>query len=264
MEIGPLTQGYTVKFPQAKNQVIPSLPCRMIVLSPSSGGKTTALVTMLTDSRFYKNKISRIFWCSPTATIDPSLNVLRDYIKDNLDHGDDDPAFHDFIDVPFLTRMIERQKKVTEYIKAKKAKQNGFNIMIVLDDLADSSSPESTALINSLFIKARHYGVSVILSTQKLKLPLITPCTRVNATAIMIFRIRSQTDLNLGILYELSALVSKDKLYAAYQEAVAAPYGFIYVNLLAKSVDHMFYSGFGKRFKMSDDKQGTELQEESQ
>ena len=94
--------------------------------------------------------------------------------------------------------------------------------------------------------------MSCVLSTQKLKLPLISPTVRVNCTAIFAWRLRNQSDLWDGLIYELSALVSKEKLYEAYQAAVSEPYNFLYINLLAKDVDNMFYSGFTQRFVMSD------------
>ena len=52
---------------------------------------------------------------------------------------------------------------------------------------------------------------------------------------------------------EYSALVSKELLYAAYQQAVAIPYNFLYIDLLAKNTNNMFFSGFTKKFKMVED-----------
>ena len=259
MEIGPLPSRYAVEFPQAENQVIPRLAMRAIALGPSSSGKTNMLVTMLTDSRFYKGKFSHIYWVSPTATVDPALDVLRDYIRDKGIQGEDDPAFHDSIDVEFLQSRVDRQKKVTEYIKKHKLKQKAWNMIIILDDLADVKRglPQISRFVDSCYVKARHWGVSIILSTQKLKLPLISPTVRVNCTAIFAWRIRNQSDLWDGLIYEYSALVDKEQLYAAYKQSVAIPYGFMYINLLAKDVNHMFYSGFSKRFVM-DDTQGGE------
>ena len=255
MEIGALKSGYAVEFPQAKNEILPRLPLRAIALGPSSSGKTNMLVTMLTDSRFYKGKFSHVYWCSPTATVDPSLDVLRDYIRDQGVQGADDEAFHDGIDVAFLQSRVDRQKKVTEYLKKHKVKQKGWNMLIVLDDLADLKSglPEISRFVDSLFVKARHWGVSIVLSTQKLKLPLISPTCRVNTTCIWSWRIRNTSDLWDGLIHEYSALVDKDKLLDAYKQAVAIPYNFLYINLLARDIDHMFYSGFTKRFIMSDE-----------
>ena len=253
MEIGALKSGYAVEFPQASNEVLPRLALRGIALGPSSSGKTNMLVTMLTDARFYKGKFSYIYWCSPTATVDPSLDVLREYIREQGDQGEDDPAFHDGIDVAFLQSRVDRQRKVTEYLKKHKLKQKGFNMLIVLDDLADVKRglPEITRFVDGLFVKARHWGVSVILSTQKLKLPLISPTVRVNATVIWAWRLRNMSDLWDGLIHEYSALVPKEKLYEAYQQAVSEPYNFLYINLLATDLDNMFYSGFTKRFVMT-------------
>ncbi len=253
MEIGALKEGYKVEVPQPINEILPRLAMRAIALGPSSSGKTNMLVTLLTDPRFYKGKFSKVYWCSPTAKVDPSLDVLRKYIKDDLKQDqDDDPTFHESIDVPFLQSRVERQRKITEYLK-KTRLQKGFSMIIVLDDLADVKRgvAEISKFVDGLFVKARHWNVSVILSTQKLKLPLISPTCRVNTTALFVWRLRNQSDLWMGLIFEYSALVSKDKLYKAYHQAISKPYNFFYIDLLARDVDNMFYSGFTSRFKMS-------------
>ncbi len=80
---------------------------------------------------------------------------------------------------------------------------------------------------------------------------MITQTVRVNITALFVVgKLRNQSDLWDGIIYEYSALVSKDKLMAAYKQATDIPYNFLYVNLLAKDVNKMFYSGFKQRFIM--------------
>ena len=114
MEIGPLKAGYKVEVPQPKNKILPSLPCRLIALGPSSSGKSNALVTLLTDERFYKGKFHRIYWCSPTASVDPGIDPLKKYIKENLDQDqENDKTFHNEINVEFLQSRVNKQKKVT-------------------------------------------------------------------------------------------------------------------------------------------------------
>lgn len=252
MEVGPLKDGYKVELPQPKNPILPSLALRAICLGPSSSGKTNLMVTLLTDARFYRNLFTKIIWCSPTSRVDPSLDVLRKYVETHLDQ-DPEEAFQESIDVEFLQEQVNKQKKVMEHLKRTQAKQKGFNMLIVLDDLADVKRglPAISKFVDGLFVKGRHWGVSIILSTQKMKLPLISPTCRVNATCMFVFRLRNQSDLWESFIYELSALVGKDKLHDAYMAAVSVPYNFLYVNLLAKDVDNMFYSGFTKRFIMS-------------
>ena len=122
MEIGPLKEGYRVELPQPKNKVLPPLAMRAIFLGPSSSGKTNAIVTMLTDARFYRGLFEKIYWASPTATVDPGLDQLRTYVKTRQDQ-DKDPTFHDSIDVPFLQSRLDRAKKVMEYLKKSRIKQ---------------------------------------------------------------------------------------------------------------------------------------------
>ena len=84
-------------------------------------------------------------------------------------------------------------------------------MLIVVDDLADSRKNMAAVskLIDGLFVKGRHWNISVILFTQKLKLPLISPTIRVNLTCIFIFRLRNQSDLWDSFIYEYSAIVGK-------------------------------------------------------
>ena len=97
MEILALQSGYKVEVPQPTNKILPSLPMRGLFLGPSSAGKSNLIVTMLTDPRFYKNKFSKIYWCSPSASVDPGLEPLRDYVKTLDQDQDEDPIFHDFV-----------------------------------------------------------------------------------------------------------------------------------------------------------------------
>ena len=121
VEIGPLRDGYKVQLPQPKNDIIPSLPCRGMLIAGSNSGKTNQVVTMLTDPRFYKDLFEGgIYWCSPSAKVDPSLDALRRYIATTKQNQETDPTFHETVDVPFLQSRVERAKKFMKKIKNKK------------------------------------------------------------------------------------------------------------------------------------------------
>ena len=255
MDIRPI-EGPEFTFQEAESDVLPQLPLRMLALGNSGSGKTTALINMITDPRFYgKKPCERVYWCSPTAEVDDALAPLRRYVEDVLKQDQEqDPTFHDHIDVPFLQSRIERQRKITERMKKMTPRpKKGFGILIVLDDLADARRNllQCGQLVDSLFIKARHFGVSTIVSTQKLRLPLISPCVRVNVTAVLVWRLRSRYEMQ-QYLEEYSALVPIDVLKRMYDEAVSIPFNFLYINTLSKSIDHMFFSGFTRRFVPSE------------
>jgi hypothetical protein len=225
---------------------MPRLPVRGLVLAPGSGGKTTMLVRLLVDKEFWGGKFARIYWFSPSATVDDSLDPLRDYVK-KIQDQEEDPTFHDEFDAVFIRKLLDRQKKITELLKRRGSKKR-FNIMIVVDDHADNPAAMHRAggVLETLYVRARHFGVSTIVSSQKLK--LISSTVRVNLTALWIFRLRNHSDLLEGVIREYSALIDAKTLMAMYRAAVERHYGFLYVDLLAKDIDHMFYSSFSSRF----------------
>ena len=246
--IEPLKQpGY--EYPQSQTNILPTLPVRALVLSPGSGGKTTMITRLLVDKQFYGGKFSRIYWFSPSATVDDGLDPLREYVK-KIQDQEEDPTFHDDFDPEFIRKLLNRQKKITELLKRRGSKKR-FNIAIVVDDHADNPSAMHRAggILETLYVRARHFGVSTLVSSQKLK--LMSPTVRVNLTALFIFRLRNHSDLLDGVIREYSALVDAKLLMAMYRAAVEKPYGFLYVDLLAKDIDHMFYSSFSSRFAPS-------------
>ena len=254
MEVGPIKAKVSeINFKQSKSDVLPRLPIRALALGNSGNGKTNLIATLITDERFYRGSFEKIYWFSPTAKIDDALDPVREYIDTRLNQDqEDDPSFHETLDVAFLHKVIARAKRVISWQKKQKPRPKfAFNTLIVVDDLADTSDHKAQQLINMLFIKGRHFGISTILSTQKLRLPLITQTVRVNITALFVIgKLRNNSDLWDGLIYEYSALVSKDKLMAAYKQATDIPYNFLFVDLLAKDVNKMFYSGFKQRFLM--------------
>ena len=74
---------------------------------------------------------------------------------------------------------------------------------------------------------------------------------RVNLTALWIFRLRNHSDLLDGVIREYSALIDAKTLLAMYRQAVESrPYGFLFINLLAKDLNDMFFSSFSSKFQL--------------
>ena len=208
------------------------------------------LVRMLVDKEFWGSKFSRIYWFSPSATVDDSLDPLREYVK-KIQDQDEDPTFHDEFDPTFIRKLLDKQKKNTEYLKRRGSKKR-FNVILIIDDHADNPQAMHRAggLLETLYVRSRHFGVSTIVSSQKLK--LISQTVRVNLTALWIFRLRNHSDLLDGVIREYSALIDAKTLLAMYRAAVERPYGFLFINLLAKDLNDMFYSSFTSKFQVKD------------
>ena len=80
------------------------------------------------------------------------------------------------------------------------------------------------------------------MSSQRLK--LISSTVRVNLTALFVFRLTNHSDLLEGVIREYSAPIDAKTLMELYRAAVSRPYGFLYVDLLAKDLEHPLHSLF--------------------
>ena len=92
-------------------------------------------------------------------------------------------------------------------IRNHKGHKQLFQIAIFIDDFAESQEfLRNSKLLHALYTKGRHANISTITSVQMYK--SLAPIIRKNATAIFIFRLRNQGDMD-AILDELGALADK-------------------------------------------------------
>ena len=104
-------------------------------------------------------------------------------------------------------------------------------------------------LLHALYTRGRHNSISTITATQKFA--SIAPIIRVNATELFVYRLRNYDDLETFI-EEVSAVADKKTILEIYNMATSEPYSFLFVNLRAKTKDHMFYIRFDKRIELED------------
>ena len=117
-------------------------------------------------------------------------------------------------DEAHIKTILAQAKKDT--VEAKKRGDRYLpSVCIVCDDLADNKSAvKGNSLLNSIFTRGRHMGISCILMTQRYRMIDVT--TRVNANALFIFRMRNYKDLE-SVLEENSALLNKKQLLEVYE-----------------------------------------------
>ena len=97
MDIGPIKAKVAeIKFKQSKSEVLPGLPLRALALGNSGNGKTNLIANLIVDERFYRNAFAKVYWLSPTATIDDALEPVSEYIDTHIDQDqEEDPSFHE-------------------------------------------------------------------------------------------------------------------------------------------------------------------------
>jgi hypothetical protein len=139
-----------------------------------------------------------------------------------------------------LKGLLARQLKLTAYLKDHKAKK-GYSVCVVIDDFADMPSVVRGGLLSTLYIRGRHANISTFVLTQKYR--ALEPILRINATALFVFRLRNQKDLE-AVVEESAALAPRKDIERLYRRAVEKEFGFLYVDLMAKDLSRMFYSSF--------------------
>ena len=241
-------------FKQSKHEVVPKLPFRSIITGPSGSGKTVLLINMILD--IYKNCFERIYIWSPSINVDSVWLPVKKYIKEEMKvDNEKEPYLFEEFKAEDLEQVIETQHKITEYSKRNKLRKL-FSILVILDDISDDPKvARHNKLLNSLYVRGRHNGISVITSIQKFN--TLPPLIRVNATHLFFYKVRNFKEIEL-LQDELSAIVrrnnlheSKKVIYDLYETATDEPHSFLYINLLEKNPDKMFMKNFSQYLKIT-------------
>ena len=228
---------------QSKYQMVAKLPMRSVLLGPSGSGKTVLLVSIILD--IYRDCFARIYIWSPSVFVDQSWEPVKKYIdKDLKINSDKEKIYFDEYRHEDLEHVINTQYKLIDHMKKQDYKKL-YNILIVIDDFADNPSfTRHSKLLHSLYTRGRHLMTSTITSTQVFN--ALSTIIRKNITQLYVYKLRNYKDLE-AVLEELSALTDKKTLLEMYSMATKEPHSFLYVNLMAKKVDDMFFIKFDRK-----------------
>ena len=117
--------------------------------------------------------------------------------------------------------------------------KNLYQILIVIDDFADDPLfTRNNKLLHQLFIRGRHSCISSTVSTRVYK--AISPIIRKNITDLFIFKLRNYSDLE-SLLDEFGSVYNKKVLLNLYKIATTPAYSFLYINLMEKDKENMFF-----------------------
>ena len=237
---------------QSRHEHLPSIPLRAVIAGPSGCGKTMLIVTMITDlyrKNDGKSVFKRIYVFSPSVHADPAWIPVKKFVKDEIKMPKDEEWAFDHYDPGALNQIILTQRAVIAAAKDRKIRKM-FNILVIVDDFADNPAfSRHDALLHSLFTRGRHAFISTICATQKFR--ALSNIIRVNATALIVFRLRSEQEL-LAIVEEISAVYPKDIVISLIRRATEEPYSFLYCDLAARKPDEMFWLRFEKRLVPKD------------
>ena len=165
IKLFPATE-YTSK--QPSDPVVPQVPCTGIFLGPSKSGKTVVLISMILEQ--YRGVFEKIYIFSPSVNIDDGWIPVKKYIEEDLGvNTEREQAYYDEWDEAALRGIIQRQRKITETSKKLEMKKL-YQVLIILDDYADSPLHKPHGALDTLFIRNRHMQIRIWVSSQKLRL----------------------------------------------------------------------------------------------
>ena len=239
----------TFESKQSKYDQCGRLPMRSVVLGPSGSGKTILLQNMILD--IYRGCFERIYIMSPSIDVDTTWDPVKKYIEKvmKVKHTKEEPIYFDQYDPEALENIITTQHKLAEHMK-----RNGhtkiYQILVVIDDFADSPQfTRHSKLLHALYIRGRHTFISTITATQVFN--ALSPIIRKNITELYVYRLRNYRDLE-SLVEELSALYDKKTLLELYNIATDEPHSFLYINLVAKNKQDMFFMNFDRKLVIED------------
>jgi hypothetical protein len=216
-----------------------------MICAASFSGKSILIQNLILD--VYRGCFSRIYIFSPTVHLDTVWRPVKDYITKELRPKDDENMYFDDCDPEDLEKIIERQKKVIQYLKDKNEKTL-LSILIVLDDLSENKEfLRGNRVLQALYTKGRHLSISTVISIQNYR--SVAPVIRKNLTFLIVFKLRNQSDLD-SILEEFSNITNKKQLQKIYELATEEKYSFLYINFMAHNPNDIFKIKFEKRIKI--------------
>jgi hypothetical protein len=182
----------------------------MTLIGPRSSGKSVVINNLCLRDEMLRGLFEEILIISPTIHSDSSSRFLiQEAGKENV---------YEAYSEDIIQGLINSVKDKDKHERSMK--------LIILDDVI-GSIPKYNSLVYNLTSKARHWSISMIISSQNLR--ELPPVCRNNTTHWAFFRSGNLKEIE-KMMEELGSLGSKENCLALYQECVEEPHKFMYID----------------------------------
>ena len=194
---------------------------------------------------YFRGKVDNVFLFSPTSEI--AINQI-DYVPYEYRYTE--------LNVNVIEMIMKRQEYL---IKASKNNPNKHRILIIIDDIISSNDARQQKILNKLFICARHFRISLIVSYQYIKQDF-TPIQRDNVDVIFVFQQNNFNNKEALVLQYLNTTENKGAGYELINEN-AVGYQCLVISNTETSNDYIDYcftyeaDMIQKKFKLGRDYQ---------
>lgn len=194
---------------EAVESPLPSHCFSMLLSGVPGSGKTSLLVSLLTNPRAYKRKFSRIYYFSP------SVSTLPDDFVDKLNPG----------------RIHNSLEALPEVLKEIDSLQGtGDKVLIIMDDLVKELQGDYRKEVLNLLNNRRHRGSGVCTAIVTQKLRSVPLAIRSACDSVFFFSLQNKRECNDVFDDALSSLISKEEWSEVMDCCKGEKHCFIYAD----------------------------------
>ena len=184
----------------------------VLLCAKRCSGKSILIKKLIQDEQ---QSFKKIYLISPTEKID------NFYTKDNVIKKEN---VFDSWSEKWAGELVKKMSEIN--IGKLKTDSNFTHILLVLDDLIADTNFHNSEMLKILFVRSRHFGVSIILSAQYLH--SLSPLQRSNCDFIIT---SSSTQYSIDILINefLPSFIDRKEFLKIYSDCTK-DYSFLVIN----------------------------------
>jgi hypothetical protein len=198
----------------SEDDILPSMPCGILIVGRSGSGKTQAMVNMVTNKNLLGDYFDIIYFL--TGSTPPDKELIKDLKLPKKN-----------IIVDFDEEKVKSIMTKAENTIEKEGFNNSPKVLLLFDDILDNQKFLKSKTMLTLATANRHYNISYIFCSQYYK--KINAVIRTNSRYYIIFP-SSMSEVE-KIADELTPpQMSKKKFINYLQHATAKKYSFMSIN----------------------------------
>ena len=213
------------------NPMLPKLPFAISLVGASGSGKTNLLLNIL-EQYNKKFRPEDIILISPSIGLDDKLKHINT------------PWKYDTFDPTIIESVINQQKE----LKKKNTKKIP-NLLIILDDCLQTGAFNHHSIIETAYVRLRHFDISLICSSQKYV--GLSRTIRLNSKALILFEPYNESEFD-SILDENSSKYTRLKMKKMLDLVFSRPFGFILINNSERDKTKRYIDSFQKYLNLND------------
>lgn len=218
--------------PYYDHKIIPNHPFRLLLSGSGQSGKTTLLISLLTNKHFYKEFFDQFIVISPNVYHE-QWDIVHEKLGNKLITFDDFSASTQ----EEIKKILNRQKTLVE-------EEGRFapSILFVFDDCVSENEVLHSKILKQLFTRGRHDNFSMIFVTQYYNgFPLKL---RKQLTNLIQFPTANKEEVEAIQKEYGHRKLTKEEFHQMFNMITDKPYQFMHINLQCSDPNVMYRKKF--------------------